>query len=131
MQIGQGKVILGLGIFLFFRFLEEIRKVYWRILLHLKPTKWGIESLMRKTLLYLEQKGFPKEEKETINQYGKRMVDEGIDIESVVALFEKSTFGHASPTRQELKLALKAYKRLIKNESQTKKSARNGLDRIH
>ena len=130
-QLGLGIVILGLGIFLFFRFLEEIRKVYWRILLHLKPTKWGIESLMRKTLLYLEQKGFPKEEKETINQYGKRMVDEGIDIESVVALFEKSTFGHASPTRQELKLALKAYKRLIKNESQTKKSARNGLDRIH
>lgn len=130
-QLGLGLTVLGIGIFLVIKCLEEIRIIYWLILLRVKPTKWAIDSLMRKTLLYLEQSGFPKEEKETINQYGKRMAKREIDIEVIVELFEKSTFGHEAPSKEALKLALKTYKKLTKNESQIKKSARNSLDRIH
>lgn len=114
MQLGLGSLIFVLCIFLSFKFVHGVKTIYWLLLLHLKPTKWGIESLMRRTLFLLEKKGYPKEEKETISQYQKRMADEGFSIELVVSLFEKSTFGHQPPSREELKLAVKAYRGLGK-----------------
>ena len=119
MQLGLGSLIFVLCIFLSFKFVHGVKTIYWLLLLHLKPTKWGIESLMRRTLFLLEKKGYPKGEKETISQYQKRMVDEGFSIELVVSLFEKSTFGHQPPSREELKLAVKAYRGLRKKSKST------------
>lgn len=130
-QLGLGITVLAIGLFLVIKCLEQIKILYWLVLLRIKPTKWAIDSLMKKTLLYLEQIGFPKEEKETIHQYKKRMATKEIDIEVIVALFEKNTFGREAPSKEALKLAVKNYKKLTKNETQLKKSARNSLDRIH
>ena len=130
-QLGLGITVLAIGLFLVIKCLEQIKILYWLVLLRIKPTKWAIDSLMKKTLLYLEQIGFPKEEKETIHQYKKRMATKEIDIEIIVALFEKNTFGREAPSKEALKLAVKNYKKLTKNETQLKKSARNSLDRIH
>lgn len=127
-QLGLGIVIIVLGVFLFLKFLEEVRRLYWYLLLHFKTTKWAIESLMKNTLLQLEQSGLPKEEKETINQYGERMANKAVDIELIIRLFERSTFGHEPPSKEEIKLALKVYKRLVKNEGTIKKAARHDRD---
>ena len=113
-QLVIGGLVLAFGVFLSFKLIDGLKVIYWLMLLRLKPTKWGIESLMRKTLFFLEKKGYPKEEKETISQYQKRMASEGFSIELVVGLFEKSTFGQQPPSYEEIKLAIKAYKGLRK-----------------
>ena len=110
---------------------KGLKIVYWLVLLCLKPTKWGIESLLRKTLWRLENKGFPKKPKETIRQYQKRMLEEGFDIGLIVRLFERSTFGYESPERKELKQALYTYRKVIKTKKLPQKGARIDLPRIH
>ena len=101
--------------------LKGLKIVYWLVLLCLKPTKWGIESLLRKTLWRLENKGFPKEPRETIEQYQERMLEGGFDISLIVMLFERSTFGYQSPERIELKQALYAYRKVIKTKKTSSK----------
>ena len=110
-------LLITLGVYGF----KVLKTVYWLVLLCLKPTKWGIESLLRKTLWRLENKGFPKQPKETIEQYEERMLESGYDISFIVMLFERSTFGYQSPERTELKQALYAYRKVIKTKKTSSK----------
>ncbi len=88
--------------------------LYWHIGIYVRKDEKVIESIMRQSLYVLAQQGYPKAEHETIFEYASRMKTLGKQINEMVHIFQRYTFGGIPPTKEELKKVIKDYHRLKK-----------------
>ena len=110
-------IILGVLIGLWKYPIKWMRSWVWCFwLLRRSPGKI-IEVLMDKTLRLLEQKGYERQNDETLSQFTERLAYVEIDIHPITKPFETYYYGKQTPSLHTLRSAYHCYNELTKKKT--------------
>ena len=109
-------IILGVLIGLWKYPIKWMRSWVWCFwLLRRSPGKI-IEVLMDKALRLLEQKGYERQNDETLSQFTERMAYVEIDIHPITKPFETYYYGKQTPSLNTLRIAYHCYNELTQKK---------------